>query len=109
MADLGYRDGKGAIDPLTGFWTVTLDPSTLSLPDDFLIYRMYVEGPVGSMVVVYVDGVKTSGTPNGWLNEWDPNQPIYVRRGQQIQAKWNSNVTPATLFRIWAKEIPDNY
>jgi hypothetical protein len=111
MADLGRREVTAVIDTLGngGNWTATLDPALLSIPEDFLIYRMFVKGPVGSTVIVALDNIEETGTPNGWLNEWDPNQPIYVRRGQTVTAKWNSNVTPAAFFRIWCREVPPNY
>jgi hypothetical protein len=108
MAYLGSRQLTGVLDVnnvlLSGGWTITFDPQRLGIPQDFEIYHMAITGPAGSILAVYVNTVFYSTTSRGDINEWDPNFPLLVQRGQTVYMYWNSLQAPAPTASIFCRQ-----
>lgn len=108
MADLGSRQLTGVHDPtnplLAGGWTASFTPRELGIPEDFEVYHMAITGPAGSMMSVFIDTTFYSPTSRGDLNEWDPNEPMYVQRGRTIYMYWNSVLAPAPVATIFCRQ-----
>ncbi len=100
---LGSRLAAGLADPNNprgaGFWTVEFRPQDLPV-DDFEVYHIALQGPGGN-VWVYLDTTFYSAAARGDINEYDPNSPMYVRKGQSIFFYWSTaegNAPTITLF-----------
>lgn len=96
--DLGFRTAttskpaSGSNNPFgQGLWVGQITPSVWGVvPAEFEVYHMTVRGPTLSSLEVWIDQSFYSTTPRGDLNEWDPKQPMFLRRGQTLYFYWNS-------------------
>lgn len=84
---LGFRTSIGFLDPANrvtpGAWTVLFTPETMSIPDDYEVRHIALRGPGGDFEV-WVDDHFYSASPRGDINEYDPKNPMPVRRGESI-------------------------
>lgn len=111
MADLGSRNSPAAVvdnqdrNPYgNGFWSVEFDPATFGVAaNGFEIYHMTLSGPAGSSFQVFINHTFYSTSPRGDLNEWDPNQPLFMIGGQSLFFYWNSAATPAPKVTVWMR------
>lgn len=108
MADLGNRMKNGTLDAenplLTGGWTVVFHPQDTALPADYIVYHIAILGPPGSSFRVYIDRVFYSNVARGDINEFDPSQPMYVRRGQSLFFYWNTAAGNRPQVSIFCRE-----
>ena len=120
--DLGSRppgtgQQTGAADPLNpygaGNWTVTFDPNALNMRvAQAEVYHITVDGPVGSKFKVFRNKSGWWDTVlQGWSNSWDPQQPLYVRKDDNLFFYWSSAAAPAPTVRLWLRydlDLPEN-
>lgn len=98
---LGHRTAYGAQDttglnpylPGSG-WNVVIDPGQFAtnLPD-VECFHIALDGPVGSSARVLVDGFQWDYVSQGWLNGWDPSQPLPLVPGMTVAFCWNVAAT----------------
>lgn len=87
-----------------GFWAVTFTPAIFAVAaGDFEIYHMTLRGPSNSQFQVYINSTFYSTSVRGDLNEWDPNQPLYMLGGQNLIFYWNSVGTPNPKVQVWCR------
>jgi hypothetical protein len=107
-SDLGNRQAVGAHNPLNpyvaGAWTVTFDPATLSLPNEFDVWHIAISGPSASSMRVYVDTVFFSNVARGDINDWDPSQTLRVKAGQELLFHWNTPGGSAPNVTIFCRQ-----
>ena len=97
---LGSSDALWQVSPLklgTG-WDVIVSASTSKLPgslgawpvqNDFEVYQMSIDGPVGSSLLVMRNRTPWNYVQQGWQNWWDPQQPLPLRNGDELQFCWS--------------------
>lgn len=102
---LGSRQALGLLSAenrnVAGCWVVTFKSQDL-YPIDFEVYHMAVKGPPGNMLV-YIDENFYSAASRSDVNEYDPKQPMFVRRGESITFHLSSNVPPQPKIWIYAR------
>lgn len=111
MGYLGFRAKSGTLlagNPLlAGGWAVQFTPEDLGISTGgFEIYHIAVQGPAQPSCVLqlWLDTRFYSTTVRGDVNDYDPNQPIYVIPGQTVNFYWNTNVNPAPNVSIFLRE-----
>jgi hypothetical protein len=88
----------------TGNWTAVINSlPQVSYLTQFELYKIVVDGPVGYGLAVYVDNKKWSHTSQGWMNEWDPEQPLQVTSGQTLYFFFQAptTATPVPTVTCW--------
>jgi hypothetical protein len=102
--DLGPRTGVVSKDPTTGFWVVSFTPdniaSRLSLIE---CYHIYLTGPAGSSFDVMRNSQFWGASPNGYKNEWDPQQPMPLRAGDTVTFKYSTGADPQPQVTMWLR------
>lgn len=106
----GYLGMRGAstvkLDPankfVAGSWVATFLPNDL-YPQDFEVYHIALLGPSGGFRV-YLDDLFYSTADRSDSNEYDPKNPMYVRRGQTISFHFKSAASPTPTVNIFARQ-----
>ena len=106
---IGRRLGLGVSDaslnlnpylPGTG-WDVVFDPAAIaSSLTEMEVYHIALDGPVGSSLVVLIDGSEWDYVNQGWSNGWDPSQPILLAQTATVALCWNVAATAPPYNRI---------
>lgn len=103
MSYLGSRQAVGFSDPSnvlgSGNWTARFRTEDLP-PDDFEMFHAAVRGP-GGYFLVYIDDKFYSTADRGDINEYDPQQPMYVRRGESLFFYWSVPSTQGSAPTVW--------
>lgn len=106
---VGYLGSRQAIGVLSadnknvaGGWVVTFKTQDL-YPTDFEVYHIAIKGPAGNMLV-FIDENFYSAAPRTDVNEYDPKQPMFVRRGEGITFHLSSTATPAPKVWIYCRQ-----
>lgn len=105
-SDLGPRTSSGVIDPTRngGNWVVDFLPQNIASNLPLIeCYHMMVTGPNGSSFRVLRNTDQWGASANGYINEWDPVQPLPIRPGDTISFFWSTNVQPAPQVTIWLR------
>lgn len=113
MADLGFRSKTGVLPSVnlanpfspTG-WIVQFTPKDLSIQEAFVIYHIAVQGPnlASCNLQLWLDTTFYSATVRGDINDYDPNQPIPVKPGQNVNLYWDTAVNPAPLVTVFCRQ-----
>jgi hypothetical protein len=91
---------------VAGGWLVTFTPDELPMGAPvFEIFHGALRGP-GGLALVYIDDRLYDVIQNGLLNAYEPTQPMYVQRGQEISFHWSIATTPAPKVWLYAR-IPE--
>jgi hypothetical protein len=104
----------GVLDPfnrfLLGGWTASATPDKLnSKVGQAEVYQITVMGgPVGSSFLLYRNNQLWNTVAQGWNNNWDPFNPLYIRQGDSLFFYWNSAALPAPVVSIWMRADLDN-
>lgn len=109
MSELGDRPATGIkgvdTNPFgAANWTVRFDPKTVQIPIAFVVYHISLKGPAPSTLQVYIDTTFYSNVARGDINDWDPNQTMFVRPGQTIYFYWDTASAPAPTVTIFCRE-----
>lgn len=105
---LGQRAAFGALSAdnrnVPGGWLAMFSSQDL-YPADFLIWHIALKGPTGGFDV-YIDDTFYSTASRSDRNEYDPKQPIYMRRGQSLSFHFASTdpAGPVPEVRIFARQ-----
>lgn len=70
---------------------------------DVDIYHIAMRGPSGSFDV-YIDDAFYSTDTRSDRNEYDPKQPMHVRKGQVVSFHFSATATPAPQVWIYARQ-----
>jgi hypothetical protein len=103
---LGQSDSQYTFNPFlpgTG-WDCLVNASTAKqsavcisgtwpLGNDFECYQIHLDGPVGASVLVMINRQPWNFVLQGWQNYDDPQQPMELQSGDEVQFAWN---VPAT-------------
>lgn len=108
MTYLGSRDARGqklvTTNPFgAANWSVVFDPKTLSIPSGFDVWHISLTGPAASTLRVFLDTTFFSNVARGDINDWDPNQVMFVRAGQTIYFYWDSAAAPAPAVTLFCR------
>jgi hypothetical protein len=98
---------------VAGSWTVAATSDKLNSKVALAeVYQITVMGgPVGSSFLLYRNSQLWNTVLQGWNNNYDPLNPLYVRDGDSLFFYWNSSVAPAPVVSIWMRfdmEHPSN-
>lgn len=110
MGYLGERSVRGALltaNPfLAGGWACQFTPQILSIPVEFEIFHIAVQGPAqpSCNLRLYLDTTFYSTTPRGDINDYDPTWAIPVRAGQSVNFYWDTVTLPAPNVSIFCRE-----
>lgn len=97
-----------------GNWTLTANPQDLNVKVALAeVYQITVDGPVGFGFDLYRNTRKWNSVLQGWQNNYDPQQPLFIRQGDTLFFFWRAatTVTPAPTATIWIKydaDLPEN-
>jgi hypothetical protein len=97
-----------------GNWTIVADPQTLNCKVALAeVYQISIDGPIGSTMSVYRNTQAWNQVVQGWANNYDPTNPLYVRPGDSIFLFWKAPtvwlpVPTATLWLRYDTELPEN-
>ena len=111
MANLGTRKAIGALATAanpnrvtSGAWIVSFTPTVVGLGDvDFEVWHGAAKGP-GGYFHVYIDDSFFGVGENGTINEYAPQIPMYVRRGQSVSLHWSIATGTAPEVTFWLRE-----
>lgn len=110
MGALGFRAATGIVSNSVANpygnanWSVIFGPAQMGMgANRFEIYHIAISGPTGSSVQVFVDRSFYDATPAGWLNSWDPNEPLLMDGGQTLFLYYNTATAPAPFATIWLR------
>jgi hypothetical protein len=99
---MGVSDANYQINPFnlgTG-WDVVIDPTVInSNLTQIEAYQAFIDGPVGSAVMVFRNGKKWNFVPQGWQNYWDPIQPLPLGQTDTITFCWSVPFTSGPYNR----------
>ena len=97
-----------------GNWTIQADPQALNCHvGQAEIYQVAINGPVGSTMSVFRNTRVWNNVVQGWNNNYDPVNPLYIRPGDSVFLYWaasvNTGPTPtAVLWLRYDTELPEN-
>ena len=103
--------GMDDLNKNAGNWTASFPPATMSVKiNNFELYHAVITtGPAGSTFTVSVDLQPWSGSSRGYINEWDPAQPLLLNSSQTLYFYWNAanTTTPTPQVTIWLRYDPN--
>lgn len=114
---LGARYATGAVTSMgtnSGNWTVTFPPDVINCNTPYFeIYHIVIQGAPSSTFTVYIDNYQWDTSQQGYLNSWDPSQPMPLQPGQTLYFYWSDPDTDNTppSVTIWLRydiDIPAN-
>lgn len=100
-----------------GNWTVTFTPVELnSKVGQAELYQANVSGtdgigPVGSSFQLFRNKRLWNTVFQGWANNYDPVNPMYIRKDDTVFFYWNVSVAPAPVVVCWLRYdliLPEN-
>lgn len=104
--NLGPRSATGVLSTAnkvtSGAWVVTFKPQDMA-SDDYEVYHGAARGP-GGYFLVYLDESFYGAGENGYINEYVPSIPMYVRKGQTITFHWSITTTPAPQVTLYLRQ-----
>jgi hypothetical protein len=117
--DLGPTRGLTATPDQTlrnpGNWTIVADPQILNCKvAQAEIHQIALDGPIGSAMNVYRNQQLWNHVQQGWANNYDPVNPLYVRPGDSVFLFWLAAAglwLPAPTATIWLRydlDLPGN-
>jgi hypothetical protein len=104
----------GVTDPGNKFvsncWTVsaTSDVLNTKLAQAEAYQISIATAPVGSSFQLYRNSQLWNTVLQGWANNYDPVNPLYVRDGDSLFFYWNSSALPVPSVVIWLRYDVDN-
>lgn len=94
---LGSRATYGAADATGnnhGNWTVSFTPDIINVNvPHFEVHKIVVHGAAGSTFNVYVDQYEWDTSIQGYLNSWDPVQPLQLNPGNTLYFYYSDAIT----------------
>lgn len=101
-AQTGFLDANNRV--VAGSFTVLFTPEIMSIPEDYEVRHIALKGPGGDFEV-WIDDAFYSGSPRGDINEYDPKQPMPIRRGQSIYFYWEraTGTTPSVWLYAYRR------
>lgn len=107
---LGNRAATGVLSAsnkyVAGSWVVTFRTQDMP-PIDCVVYHIALTGPAGGFLV-YVGENFYSAADRSDLNEYDPKQPMFVRRGEDVSFHFFSPDAPAPRVWLYLREPGGN-
>lgn len=93
-----------------GNWTVQFPPSVINVNiPNFEVYKIIVSGAANTTFNVFVDGKLWDVGIYGTLNSWDPQQPLIMRPGEELDFCYSDAATDGTppVVTIWLRYNTD--
>lgn len=116
--DLGPTQLLTAVADTTGRnpgnWTLTADPQALNCRVALAeVYQITIDGPIGFGFDLYRNSQLWNRVAQGWQNNYDPVQPLFVRPGDSLSFRWRAVIAmlPVPTAVIWLKydwDLPEN-
>jgi hypothetical protein len=98
----------------TGNWTIVAGPTVLNCYVALAeIYQIAVDGPIGSGIVVARNTRIWNQVVQGWQNNYDPSNPLFVRPTDTIFLYWKAPIVwlPVPTATFWLRydvDLPEN-
>jgi hypothetical protein len=89
-----------------GNWSVTFTPQIMPASERFEIYHGAARGP-GGYFLVFLGGTFYGVGQNGRINEYAPNIPMLVKKGQDVVLHWSvaTGTAPVVTFFFRDPEV----
>ena len=98
-----------------GNWTIVADPQILNCKvSQAEVHQIVIDGPIGSAMELWRNQQKFNHVAQGWANNYDPVNPLYVRPGDSLFMFWLASAAvwqPAPTATIWLRydlDLPGN-
>lgn len=100
-----------------GNWTAAFDGQALNAKVALAeVYQITITGtdgigPVGSSFQLWRNKRLWNTVFQGWANNYDPFNPLYVRKDDNLFFYWNVSVAPAPVVVCWLRYdlvLPEN-
>lgn len=102
-----------------GNWTITFPPQVLNCRVALAeVYQLSIDGPIGSTMSLYRNTHVWNQVIQGWANNYDPTNPLYIRPGDSVFLYWKAPAgplpngsTPVPTAKLWLRydiELPEN-
>lgn len=110
---LGSRSATGILDQTgnnPGNWTITFDTAAININvPRFECHHMVVTGAAGSTFKVYQNVNLWSVSNNGYLNEWDPMQPLLLQPSDTVYFYYSDPTSDGIppVARVWFRYDAD--
>jgi hypothetical protein len=99
----------------TGNWTIVADPQVLNCKvSQAEIHQINIDGPIGAAMELWRNQQRWNQVAQGWSNNYDPVNPLYIRPGDSIFMFWLASAavwSPAPTATIWLRydmDLPGN-
>jgi hypothetical protein len=107
---LGSRSTTGVLSAdnkyVAGSWVVTFPTQDLP-PIDCVVYHIALTGPTGGFMVFVAENFYSAADRSD-LNEYDPKQPMFVRRGESVSFHFKSAATPQPKVWLYLRQPGGN-
>src|SRR5215469_2805110 len=88
------QGNNGKVDQAQSNWTITADPQDLNCHvAQAEVYQISIDGPVGSRCSLYRNSRLYNKMIQGWANNYDPVNPLYIRPGDTLFMFWNAQAS----------------
>lgn len=98
-----------------GNWTIVADPQALNCKvSQAEVHQISIDGPIGSSLAVYRNQQAWNRVVQGWANNYDPVNPLYIRPGDSLYLFWQASagiwlpVPTATIWLRYDLDLPGN-
>ena len=103
MTDMGDRYAVGALSPdnliTPGCWVVSFTSSNLPIDNEYEMYHGALRDGPGGYFLMYRGSSLYGVGVNGKVNEYNPDIPMYCRKGQEISLHWS--IATGTAPKVW--------
>jgi len=117
--DLGPTQKQTATKDKTGRnvgnWTIVFDPQTLNCKvAQAEVHQITIDGPIGSGMSLWRNQQPWNQVVQGWANNYDPTNPLYIRPGDSLFFFWHAAAgiwLPAPTATCWLRydlDLPGN-
>lgn len=98
-----------------GNWTIVANPQDLNCKVALAeVHQISIDGPIGSAMTLCRNTRVWNQVVQGWANNYDPTNPLYIRPGDSLFFFWKAAagvwlpVPTATIWLRYDLDLPEN-
>lgn len=94
----------------TGNWTIVVTEQILNCKvAQAEVHQISIDGPIGSAMSVYRNQQVWNQVVQGWANNYDPVNPLYIRPGDTLFLFWKAPLVwlPIPTATLWLRYDTD--